>query len=199
MALPRRIRCREGDSSFVRTKIPAFLACRRGVAALEFGLVVVPFIVLLVATLVTSLSFFIQSSLLTCAETASRWIITGQQQKLDAAYKTQTAAALQQNFQTEVCAVLPAFMQCSNLIVQVESAASFDDIDTTLPTVSVGQNGTLTSNASYTPGGTGVVVLVRLLYSWNLPSSILGYNFATTATNGQQFVVATLVAKSEPF
>lgn len=167
---------------------------------MEFALVAAPLIAITFATLLTALIFFIQSALLTSAEDASRWIITGQTEAADAAglASGMSEAQLQERFRRQVCATLPVFMPCANLIVDVESASTFAGIDEASPVLTVDSGGNVTNVWHYDIGNGGSVVLVRLLYLWDVPSGMLGLDFATSTQAGT-LIQATVAAKAEPY
>jgi Flp pilus assembly protein TadG len=165
------------------------LACdTRGVAIVEFAIVAAPFIALLIAILQTSLVFFVQQNLETTAEKSVRQLMTGEAQK---------AGMGKAAFKESVCKKLPAFMKCENLMVDVQTAASFGDAAPTAPVLTMSGN-TVTNNWKYTPGGPGTINVVRVMYVWNVQAGPLGFDLATMST-GQRLLFATAVFKTEPY
>src|SRR5689334_17386113 len=77
---------------------------RDGAAAVEFGLVIIPFAALTFAILETGLVFFADQALETSVERASRLIKTGQAQQ--ASYDATT-------FKSKICYWADTFMNCT--------------------------------------------------------------------------------------
>lgn len=161
----------------------------RGNSILEFALVVAPFFALLIGVLATSLLFFAQQGLETAAESVQRKVMTGQ---------VQQGGMTQEQFRQLACAGLPPFLKCANLMVDVQTAASFSDVDTTNPTITYDSNGNATNSWAYSMGGAGDIVIMRLLYIFPLPIGPLGMNYSN-AGSGKRLLVATEVFKSETY
>jgi Flp pilus assembly protein TadG len=165
-----------------------FAGAQDGVAAVEFALIATPFLALLFAILETSLVFFAGQTLEAAVSDTSRLIMTGQ---------AQTNGFSQADFKTAVCTYLNgAMFNCSTgVYVDVKSYSSFTAINTNPPVV----NGQLdTSNMTYTPGGPGDIVVVRLYYQWPITVSLLGDNLSTLNGN-KRLLIATSVFRNEPY
>ena len=159
-----------------------------GAAAIEFGLVAVPFIALTFAILETALVFFAGQTLETAASEAGRLIMTGQ---------AQTAGYSQSAFKTQVCSFLAGgLFDCANgVYVNVQNYSSFGSVNTTAPVT----NGQLdTSNLAYNPSGPGCIVAVQLYYQWPIWVTFFGDNL-TNLNNGYRLLVATSVFRNEPY
>ena len=161
---------------------------RRGATAVEFGLVVVPFIALMFAIIETALCYFAGQTLETALMTASRAIRTGQ---------AQNASFSANDFKTSICNQLTYMFNCSgNLYVSVQTFASFSAITLTTPTDA---NGNLaTSGYPYSAGNGGDVVVVRAYYEWPVFINRLGNNLANEP-DGKHLLVATVAFQNEPF
>ncbi len=161
----------------------------RGAALLEFAFVAPILLALLVGIADTNLQFFAQSNLDMAAGKASRLLMTG------------TAKASnwgQTDFKTAACSKLPAFMDCSQLIVDVRRASNFQTLDTTRPTITVDSNGQPSSSSAYNSGNGGDVMIMRLFYLWPAAYAPLGYG-ETQRYGGKRLLVSTAVFKAEPF
>jgi Flp pilus assembly protein TadG len=167
----------------------ALIADQRGATILEFAFVAAPLMALLMAILVTSTVYFAQEGLETATEATSRVLMTGQ---------AQSGGYSAAQFKQAACNALPPFMNCANLLVDVESANSFSAIDTAAPAITFDSHGNVSNNFAYTPGNAGDIVVIRLMYIWKVPTGPLGFNLATLG-NGQRLLMATSVAKTEPF
>lgn len=162
---------------------------RRGAAVIEFALVAVPFFGLLFAVLTTSLAYFAQQGLESVAAAAGRSLLVGD---------TQAAGLSKAQFKTGVCAKLPRYMRCSNLLVSVDRSASFATVDAATPTISFGSGGAPIDTMPYNPGAAREIVTLRLYYVWQLPSVNLGYDISTLS-GSRRLLVATSVAKTEQY
>ena len=59
-------------------------------------------------------------------------------------------------------------------------------------------NGNLTVSATYSPGGPGDIVVVRLLYQWPVYVSLLGLDFSDMS-GGNRLIMATVAFRNEPY
>ena len=160
----------------------------RSTAAVEFALVAAPFLALIFAILETALVFFAGQTLESAATDTARLIMTGQ---------AQTANYSQDDFKTAVCNRLAGgLFDCTNgVYVDVKTYSSFTSISAAPPVV----NGQLdTSNMTYTPGGPGDIVVVRLYYQWSIYVSMFSDNLSNLNGN-QRLLVATAVFRNEPY
>ena len=169
---------------------PTFRTDERGVAAIEFGIVALPFLVLILGSLQLSIIYFADQALETFTETWSRQILVGlvQQQNLTAA-----------QYKTQLCAQLPSLFNCNNFYVDVVSIAatqSFAGADVSLPTLTFDASGNVTNSWRFQPGSAGNIVVVRMLYQWSVFNLPLGLNLINQ-TNGSRLLMATAVFKNE--
>ncbi|PZO82813.1 MAG: hypothetical protein DI626_09680, partial [Micavibrio aeruginosavorus] len=91
-----------------------------GVAALEFSLVGIPFILMTVGILEMAMMFTAQSVLHESVSTASRLIRTGQLQK-------SAASGQEAMFKDAVCDFAEIFIPCGAINYQVQKLDSFSD------------------------------------------------------------------------
>ena len=172
-----------------RRLLPALCADERGATILEFAFVAAPLMALLMAILVTSTVYFAQQGLETATEATARVLMTG---------TAQSGSYSAAQFKQAACKALPPYMTCANLLIDVQSASSFSSISTAPPTITFDNNGNVTNSFSYSPGNAGDIVVIRLMYIWKVPTGPLGFNVATLG-NGRRLLMATSVAKTEPF
>jgi Flp pilus assembly protein TadG len=138
-----------------------------GVTAVEFGIVAVPFFGLLAAIFESSLVFFAAQGMSAAVEQASRTILTGQAQ-------SNTSITTAQQFRDAmICSpsspmsrVLPTFVDCSKVIVDVRPASSFAAADVANDFYS-GVTG------EYCTGGPGDIIVVRAVYPMPVYFSIV--------------------------
>jgi Flp pilus assembly protein TadG len=175
--------CRLLPSRLVRR----FVRQQDGSAAIEFGMVALPFLGLTFAILETALVFFAGQTLETAVTDSARLIMTGQ---------AQTGGWSKEDFKTAVCAHVYGLFDCSGKIyVDVKTYASFAAIDQA-PPVTDGLFDTTKMN--YSPGGVGDIEVVKLYYEWPIYVSLLGNHLANLNGNNR-LLVATAVFRNEPF
>jgi len=164
-----------------------FLRAQSGTAAIEFGLVAVPFLALTFAIMETALVFFSGQTLEAAAAASARLIMTGQ---------AQSAGYTAQQFKQAVCNQIFGLFDCANgVTVDVKSYANFASVSTTPPVT----NGQLnTQNMSYSPGGPGSIVVVTLYYQWPIYVTLLGDSL-NNLTGNNHLLVATNVFRNEPY
>src|SRR5262252_1290154 len=150
-ALKRKIR------RLARRASPRRFARRQdGSVAVEFGLILLPFLALMFAIMETALVFFADQTLETAVADSARLIMTGQAQ-------TQNLTAA--TFKNAVCARIYGLFDCQNgVYVNVQTYSTFGSISYSPPLD--GQGNLDSSNFVYQPGGPGDIVVVQLFYQW---------------------------------
>lgn len=162
---------------------------RKGATIIEFALVAAPFFALLIAILETALVFLAQQGLETAGEAASRLVMTGQ---------AQLGTWNQTQYKTQVCKQLPPFLSCSKLMIDVQTAASFDDASTSSLPLTYDKKGNVSNTWKFTTGGAGDIVIVRLMYLWPIATGPLGFNLGNQSGNNR-LLLSTSVAQTEPY
>src|SRR5437660_8844402 len=102
-----------------------FLRRQDGAVAVEFALVLLPFLALMFAIMETALVFFAGQTLETAVADSARLIMTGQaqSQSFDAAH-----------FKTSVCSKIGGLFDCAGgLYVHVKTYSSFGSVDNSAP------------------------------------------------------------------
>lgn len=161
----------------------------RGATIIEFAIVAAPFIALIMATIQTSMVFFSQQTLETTAEKTARDLVTGQAQK---------SGLSKSDFKAAACKNLSAFMKCSNLMIDVRTADSFEDVDTSTPVLTYDSSGKVNNNWKFDPGAAGSIVVMRTMYELPVISAPLGFDLSNMGP-GKRLLIATSVFKSEPY
>ncbi len=164
---------------------PFFLETKAA-TAVEFGLVAAPFLVLVFGSLQVFLLLFAQQILETSAETAARWILTGNAQSLS-----------QNQFQSQLCATVPAILSCNNIMVDVQVANSFSSANTSAPALTYDKNGNVSNQWQYNVGAGGQIVVLRVMYQWPM-FNMLNFQVTNLQTNSR-LLMATAVFKNEAF
>jgi Flp pilus assembly protein TadG len=159
-----------------------------GAAAVEFGLVAVPFLALVFAIMETALVFFAGQTLETAAADSARLIMTGQ---------AQTQGLTQDTFKNAVCAKIHGLFDCAGgVYVDVRTYTSFSAINIASP---IDANGNLIQNFAYQPGGPSNIVVMRLMYQWPVFVSLLGLNGLSNMSGSNRLLVATVAFRNEPY
>jgi len=157
-----------------------------GAAAVEFGLVALPFLALVFAIIETALVFFANQVLETAAAESARMVMTGQ---------VQTQGMSQNQFKTLVCSKVYGLFDCnSGVFVDVQKFDSFGSVSLTKPLDADGKLDT--SGFQYSPGGPGDIVVVRLVYQWPVVVSLLGLS---NMANNNRLMMATAAFRNEPY
>jgi Flp pilus assembly protein TadG len=164
-------------------------ADERGVTAIEFGMVAMPFLMMLFGIIGVGLYFFTTFTLENAVEQASRLLRTGQ---------AQSANYNAAQFKAVVCDYVPGHIDCANkLRVNVKSFADTTNITPdSLPTCL--NNGGLSNGSEFDMGEASEVVLVWVCYEWELAGKIPFLRLGDMA-NGSRLIQATTVFRSEPF
>jgi Flp pilus assembly protein TadG len=165
-----------------------FIRSSSGSAAVEFGLVAAPFLVLLIAILETALVFFAGRVLDETTEQASRYILTGQ---------AQLSNMTQAQFANYVCQHTFALFNCNNFMINVQTYNSFATANTAAPVLTFNAQGQVNNQWNYSPGNPGDIVVVQVMYEWPV-IGLLGFSIANIGSN-QRLLVSTAVFKNEPF
>jgi Flp pilus assembly protein TadG len=148
-----------------------------GVAAVEFALVAFPFLFLLFVILETGWFFVLAILIEGAAAEGARQVRTG---------VVQSAPTPATDLQTRVCDNVFFLIGCGDLIIDVNSSVDFTNI--VLPSLPATQGG-----ATFTPGGPGSIVVVRVIYNWSFLTP-----FLQDVINIKQ-MVSTVAFRNEPY
>ena len=172
----------------IRT-VRRFARGQDGIAAVEFGIVALPFFALMFAIIETAMLFFAGQTLEAAVADSARLIMTGQ---------AQSQSFSQTDFKNAVCSKIYALFDCANgLQIDVKTYTSFSSISNNKP---IDANGNLqTSNFGYTPGNACDIVVVRLMYPWPVYVSLLGLNKMADLAGNKKLLMATAAFRNEPF
>lgn len=169
----------------------SFARDERGVTALEFGILALPFFTLIAATLETTLVFLAGQVLDSAVEDASRMVKTGQ---------LQSPANDMDDFRDYLCGyTFNLFGDCENIRIQVKTITNFTS--TALgsnPTTCTTLTCTLNMSEDYVPGAKRDIVQVRAYYRWPLVVNLPYFNMKNQPDN-YRLIGATRVFRNEPF
>ncbi len=167
-----------------RRRVDELLRDERGSAVIEFALVGPPFILLLVGTLEIALMFFTSTVIEGATKEAARQIRTGQ---------IQTEADPLVAFQAELCDALVNVIDCSDVIFNVQTFASFGEVS--MP-IELDEDGEII-NTGFTPGGSSEITVVRAMYRWNFITPLISE--LIPAGLGGNLIVSTVAFQNEPY
>ncbi|MBX9776260.1 MAG: pilus assembly protein [Xanthobacteraceae bacterium] len=154
-----------------------------GAAAVEFGMVAAPFLLLMFAIMETAMVFFAGQTLETAVADSARLIMTGQ---------AQTQGFNQSGFKQAVCDKIYGLFDCGNGVhVDVKKYNSFSSVDLSPP---LDANGNFQNNQTYQPGCPGDIVVVRLYYKWPIYVSLL-----QNMSGNNRLLIATAAFRNEPY
>jgi Flp pilus assembly protein TadG len=162
----------------------------RGVTALEFGFLALPFFTIIFAILETAMVFFASQVLDSAVEDASRMIRTG---------RAQSANYNLTNFRTYLCGYTFNLFDCSQIKITVKTITKFADATTgnSVQTCTVTAcNWTVLE--SYSPGVGRNVEQVSAYYRWPLIVVLPYFNLKNQPDN-YRMLSATRVFRNEPF
>jgi Flp pilus assembly protein TadG len=160
-----------------------------GVTAIEFAMVAVPFLMLLFGIITVGLFFFTTFSLENAVERAARLIRTGQ---------VQESGMTADQFKQEVCEHAPAYVDCAGKMrVNVQNFTNFANVATP-SCVDNGGNLVPPAGTSYSPGGSGEVVLVTVCYEWELAGN-MPFLTVGSMSNGSALIQASTTFRTEPY
>lgn len=168
-----------------------FGRAKRGAAAIEFGIVAVPFFLLMFGLGEVSMIGFAQTSLDYAVQETARRIRTGE---------AQVAGTTYGDMQTSICNEMNSFMVmgCNgNLYLDVHNYPSFAQ-------ASAGQSDPIQNNQfdssgfGYNPGNASDIVVVRAYYRWQVLTPLFQPIFQNIS-GGQRILVSTMMFRNEPY
>ena len=182
----------------------SFARSRKGVAAIEFGMVAIPFLGLLCAIFETAFVFFVQTAFDSGVITTTRAIQTNQYSTTNPPTTVKDFMAATPSGGATFCSNLPSFISCSFVYLNVQSfgpGTAWTTINAALsntfykPNFSSTYNATtatlpvtLPSNGLCNPSGavpqvTSCIVIFQAFYAMPIYLSVLVANSTNSATN----------------
>ncbi len=188
---------RRASSRFV-SLLRLFRRDKEGATAVEFAIVVIPFIALMFTLIETALVFFTEQSLETAVQNSARLILTGQVQA--GGYGGSTEEKLKK-FKEDVCAqgpfVLVSAEDCrARVAIDVRTFSGFSGADTSLPINNRGEVDT--RNFTFSPGQAGDIVVVRVALEVPIFVPLLNPGLGNLA-NGNRLIMSSAAFRNEPF
>lgn len=172
---------------FSAATLRRFKQSQDGVTAVEFALVAPMLIFIFMAIIEVSLMFFVSVNLDGAAIDAARRIRTGQ---------TQVSADPEVDFTTALCARLDTMVDCNAVYYDARTVSSYASISLSIDyDPDTGEPITYGFNA----GGSGDIIVVRVMYSWNISTPTIAVFFETTPGTNNRLLSSTVVFKNEPY
>lgn len=168
-----------------------FGRARRGAAAVEFGLVAIPFFLLTFGMAEVAMMGFAQTSLNNAVSQTARDIRTGRAQR-----DGLSAGEIQDRLCTELNEFI--VMECDgNLYLDVDRFDSFTNASN--GAADPIQDGEFEEDGfGYSPGGPSDIVVVRAYYRWRVITPMFEGIFANIS-GGERIMVSTMMFRNEPF
>ena len=164
-------------------------ADKRGVAAVEFAMIAIPFFFLIFGLLEVCVIFIMSAVLEHGLNEAARGIRTGELQSGEDFDRDA--------FEDIVCAEVFDMFECKGKI-QLD-VKTFDSVATTSDMTPLDDDGELdTTGFEFDPGGRDDIVVVRAFYAWELITPIMSKPLANMSDN-RHLLQATTVFRNEPF
>jgi Flp pilus assembly protein TadG len=169
--------------------LPRFASADAGSAVIEYAIIAPLFIGLLISVLETGIYFLAQNNLQAAAIQAGRLFLTGQ---------VQSAGWTESQVIQKVCPTIQALFTCSNVMMDVQTASTFNAADTTMPTLTYNSKGQVSNTWNYNGGTAGSIVVLRLIYQWPIvtgPFALIVPNL----TNGTSEIMGVTAFRVEPY
>lgn len=184
-----------------RQESNGFSGDQSGATAVEFGLVAMPFLLVVFTIIETALMLWTNQVLADAVTQASRTLLTGESVAI---YSTPSnplphdAKTSTEAFRREVCAQAPALVDCEKLRVDVRAYGSPAAAQTDLAKRNPLSGTTLnTSDFSYNQPGKGEIVVVRATLRYSL--YLTGWtNSLANIDGGERALMAVATFRSEP-
>ncbi|MEM9841394.1 MAG: TadE/TadG family type IV pilus assembly protein [Pseudomonadota bacterium] len=182
-------------------KLQAFADDHRGIAAVEFAMIAIPFFLLIFGLLEVSVLFIMSSVLEHAANEASRQIRTGQFQQ---AGHTDPSAQFRANIESELFGLLDG----SKVKIDVRT---FDSFGNTTGNDSQGDSSALAfdtttgalddSGFKMNAGAQNQIVVIRVFYEWELmiPGLSAPLQNMTGTAKPTRLIQSTVAFRNEPF
>lgn len=172
----------------------AYCADKRGLAAVEFAMIAMPFFLMIFGTIELAVIFIMQAILDNAAAEASRQIRTGQLQTSGV-----SQAAMETAFKASLGSELFGLLDSNNVIYDVQTFTSFAGTGTGI-TYDTSTNTIDDSGFGYNFGGQNDIVVVRVFYEWDLIIPVLSAPLKNPNLGGNKTLLqATVTFRNEPF
>jgi Flp pilus assembly protein TadG len=175
-------------STALARRLCVFRSSREGSMAVEFALVLPPLLFILTGIIQIMLVFIANQHLENATADLGRLVRTGQAQgqKFD-----------QAKFKDSFCNQMGGFIKCEsgNVLIDVQALPNFGPVSMDWP---VDDDGNFEGSGTYSPGGGGDIVLVRVFYQYPVWLPMIGQILANLP-NGKRMLTSSAAFRNEPF
>lgn len=178
-----------------------------GSTALEFGVLAIPFFMIVVATVETLVAFAGEQILVNAVDKMSRQLRTGEITFNMGRSTDLTEGEFREQFCNEINIVLSCSAAVSadqKLYIDLKNVVNYSDIDVGIPKVSAADYAELdTSGFEYSPGGSGAINVLRVYYKWDVTVDLIRPYITNIrpGTEGSEYylMVATTAFRNEGY
>jgi Flp pilus assembly protein TadG len=188
-----------------------FIRTENGATAIEFALLIIPFMVIVLATFETFIAFTGEQLVANATNELARKVRTG-----EITFNMGRSTDMDRTqFRTEFCNRISILISCSateaatpaKLYIDLQKVSSFASIPKTVPLKSTngGKGQDLdTSGFAYSPGGASTINMMRVYYRWSILTDLVRPYISNIRPEGQssdsQFlIVATTAFQNENY
>lgn len=186
-----------------------FLRERSGATAIEFGILALPFLLVVFATFETFVAFTAEQVVANATDTFSRQLRTGQ-----ITFGLGKATDMTEvEFREAFCSEIALLIQCSaseaatpaKLYIDLHQVDTFGDIVTSIPRIGSESTSDLDTSAfSFSPGGAGEINSFRVYYRWSVMTDIVRPLISNLTPDGETtpsefLIVATSAFRNEDY
>ncbi len=157
-----------------------------GVTAIEFSMLLAPFMMLTLGIIEIAMMFTSASLLEGATNSAARLIRTGQMQ--------QAAGSPESVFRDALCNYATVFIDCNDVVIEVQQLASFNDFGSM--GAQLDADGDVVSRG-VDPGGANDRVLIRTAYRYEMMTPIVGD--LITGGIGSMVFMSTIVLQTDSY
>lgn len=169
---------------FMLQTIRKLLRRKDGSTAIEFSMLVVPYMLITLGIIEISLMFLTASLIEGATDSAARLIKTGKVQ--------QTGGDPEQMFRDALCSYAMVLVDCDDMVIEVTTIDSYSDYSA--PTYDA--DGNLVPQG-FDAGGSNDKVIIRAAYRYQMITPIVGP--LINGPDGSTLFVSTIVMQSEPY
>ncbi len=162
----------------------AFIKKEDGATAIEFSMLLMPYLLICLGIIELSLMFASASLLEGATDSAARLIRTGQLQQSNNDPETM--------FRDAMCDFAVALIDCNDLVIEVTTLDSYNDF--TAPTYDA--DGNMVSQG-FDAGASNAKVLIRVSYRYTMVTPIVGP--ILNGADGSTLFMSTIVLQTEPY
>jgi Flp pilus assembly protein TadG len=169
--------------------IRRFRRDERGVAAIEFSILAMPFLLLVFAILESTISFSAQQLMADTVDDLARDIRVGNVLTADA-----TPAAIR----SRICGELETFVEtgCPDLLIDLKPYTDYADIPTTLPLKA--DHDVNTAGFTTSVGGGDTIHMLRIFYRWKFYTKFIGDKLSSLP-DGKTLLYAAAAWRNEAY